>query len=141
VTRPDPTVRAAHRRRRGGYAAGAGVLLTGAVGYVGLVDPHDAGAVYPRCPFKWLTGWDCPFCGGLRMTHDLVHGHLLAAIADNAFLLVLLPLLTGLVVVRRRRGVAPLPAPAAIALAVAALTWTVLRNLPGFPLVPTMVSG
>ena len=66
----------------------AGVLLAGALGYVGLVDPHNANSAYPHCPFKWLTGWNCPFCGGLRMTHDLLHGHLAASITDNVFLLV-----------------------------------------------------
>jgi hypothetical protein len=122
-------------------AVGTGVLLAGALGYVGLVDPHNTNSVYPQCPFKWLTGWDCPFCGGLRMTHDLLHGDLAASINDNVFLLVGIPVLAGWVLLRWRRGQSSLPIPAVLTIAVAAIMWTVLRNLPGFPLVPTILSG
>ena len=115
---------------------GSGVLAVGALTYVGMVDPHQPGSVYPGCPFKMLTGWNCPACGGLRMTHDLLHGDLAAAVADNVFLLVGLPLLALWWLWRNRSG-RPVFTPAAIvAVAVAAVAWTVLRNLPGFPLVP-----
>ena len=60
----------------------------GALGYVGLVDPHKPDSVFPVCPFRLLTGWNCPACGGLRMVHDVLDGDLTAAITDNAFLLV-----------------------------------------------------
>ncbi len=128
-----------HRRLYG--AVGSGVLLAGALGYVGLVDPHNTNSAYPLCPFKMLTGWNCPFCGGLRMTHDLLHGDLAASINDNVFLLVGIPLLLGWVVMRRRGGQSPMPVPAVVTMVVAAIVWTVLRNLPGFPLVPTILSG
>ena len=128
--------------RRGRYvAAGTGVLLAGALGYVGSVDPHNANSAYPHCPFKWLTGWDCPFCGGLRMTHDLLHGHLAASIYDNVFLVVGLPAFAMWLLVRWRQGRRALPIPAVITITVAVIMWTVLRNMPGFPLVPTMLSG
>jgi Protein of unknown function (DUF2752) len=130
----------AHRHRL--YpAAGAGVLLAGALGYVGLVDPHNANSAYPLCPFKWLTGWNCPFCGGLRMTHDLLHGDLAASINDNVFLLVGIPVLAGWLLMRRRHGQPLLSMPAVLSIAVVSMAWTVLRNLPGFPLVPTILSG
>ena len=82
--------------RRGRYRRAAGRAL----GYIGLVDPHNPHSVYPQCPFKWLTGWNCPFCGGLRMTHDLLHGDLVASINDNIFLLVGIPLLAGWMLMR-----------------------------------------
>jgi hypothetical protein len=129
-----------HRHSR--YAAaGSAALLAGALGYVGLVDPHNANSVYPLCPFKWLTGWNCPFCGGLRMTHDLLHGDLAASINDNIFLLVGIPMLAGWVLIRRRYGKSVLPMPALLTITAAAMVWTLLRNLPGFPLVPTVLSG
>lgn len=128
-------------RRRLYGAAGSGVLLAGALGYVGLVDPHNTNSVYPLCPFKWLTGWNCPFCGGLRMAHDLLHGDLAASINDNVFLFVGIPLLAGWVLMRLRHGQPPLPKPAVLTIAAAAMVWMVLRNLPGFPLVPTILSG
>ena len=117
------------------------MLFAGALGYIGLVDPHDTKSVYPQCPFKMITGWNCPFCGGLRMTHDLLHGHLAASINDNIFLLVGIPLLIGWIVLRRRVGRSLLPVSAWVTIVVASFAWTVLRNLPGFPLVPTILSG
>jgi len=120
--------------------AGTGALTVGALAYVGLVDPHRTGALFPGCPFKLLTGWNCPACGGLRMTYDLLHGDLAAAVVDNVFLLVGLPLLALWSVWRIRRGEQAFN-PAAIAvITIAVVGWTVLRNLPGFPLVPTVFS-
>jgi hypothetical protein len=128
----------AHRRS---IAVGTGVLLAGALGYVGSVDPHNASSAYPHCPFKWLTGWNCPFCGGLRMTHDLLHGQLAASINDNIFLLVGLPLLAGWLLVRWQQGRRSVPISAVVMITVATVAWTVLRNWPGFPLLPTMLGG
>jgi uncharacterized membrane protein YqjE len=92
------------------------------------------------CPFKILTGWNCPACGGLRMTHDLLHGDLAAAVVDNVFLLIGLPLLAIWSWWRIRRG-RPALTPVAIAvITIVVIAWTVVRNLPGFPLVPTVFS-
>lgn len=128
-------------RHRLSIAAGTGLALGGALTYVALVDPHRPSSVYPSCPFKMLTGWNCPFCGGLRMTHDLVHGDLVAGIHDNVFLLVGLPLLAAWALLRRARGRA-LPSRAALlTVVIATIAWTVLRNLPDFPLFPTVLGG
>ncbi|KIU16409.1 DUF2752 domain-containing protein [Mycolicibacterium llatzerense] len=115
--------------------AGTGGVTLAALTYVGLADPHRPGFGFPPCPFKALTGWNCPLCGGLRMTHDVLHGDFSAAVVDNVFALVGLPLLVAWLVVcwRRRLSVAP---PLVTAL-VTMVVWTVVRNLPGFPLVPT----
>jgi hypothetical protein len=105
------------------------------------VDPHRAGSLYPPCPFKLLTGWNCPACGGLRMIHDLTHIDLGAAVVDNAFLLVGLPVLAVWALLRRSTG-RPVVNGAVIAvLVVSTITWTVIRNLPGFPLIPTILGG
>jgi hypothetical protein len=128
-------------RRRLLPAVGAGALLVGAVGYVGLVDPHKPDSVFPICPFRLLTGWNCPGCGGLRMLHDVLHGDLAAAISDNVFLLVGIPVLAGWILLRRRSGKPLLSLPAAVLFVIATLAWTVVRNLPGFPLVPTLLTS
>jgi hypothetical protein len=140
---PDSVSRpGVQRHRHGRYvAAGTAALFAGALGYVAAVDPHNANSAYPHCPFKWLTGWDCPFCGGLRMTHDLLHGHLAASIYDNVFLLFGLPALAVFLLVGWRQGRRTVPIPAVITITVAVIAWTVVRNMPGFPLVPTMLSG
>lgn len=139
---PSTPVCSGHRRRGLHYTAiASGALLTGALGYIGLVDPHNPHSVYPLCPFKLLTGWNCPFCGGLRMVHDLLHGDFVAAINDNIFALVGIPLLAGWLVLRYRQGRSLMPAPVSVTIMVLAIAWTVLRNLPGFPLVPTILAG
>ncbi len=127
----------ARTRRYTGLAAGlaGGAALT----YVGLVDPHQPGSVFPPCVFKFVTGWNCPACGGLRMTHDLLHGDLSAAVTDNVFLLVGLPMLALWSLWRVRRGKAVLTPALVAVVGIAAVGWTVIRNLPGFPLVPTMI--
>jgi hypothetical protein len=35
------------------------------------------------CPFRALTGWDCPLCGGTRMGGALLHGDVQAAFGFN----------------------------------------------------------
>ncbi|MGE2834578.1 DUF2752 domain-containing protein [Mycobacterium sp. SMC-4] len=136
---PSPLRRSTTARVLVGVGTGATVL--GALAYVGLGDPHSPDFVFPPCPFKALTGWDCPACGGLRMTHDLLHGDLAAAFVDNAFLLIGLPLLVVWLVTQRSRGKTPSSSTALTVILVTAVTWTVARNLPGFPLVPTVIDG
>lgn len=118
---------------------GTGALAVGALAYVGLADPHRPGSLFPPCPFKLLTGWNCPACGGLRMTHDLLHGDLAAAVVDNVFLLIGLPALALWVLWRLKQGQRAFTLPVIVVMAVAAIAWTVVRNMPGFPLVPTLL--
>ncbi|MBV9089214.1 MAG: DUF2752 domain-containing protein [Mycobacteriaceae bacterium] len=122
--------------RRHIYTGAGAALTVGALTYVGIADPHRHDAVFPPCPFKLLTGWNCPACGGLRMTHDLLHANLGAAVVDNVFLLITIPTLVAWVLYRRRAGRPPVTRTTYIVLAAAALIWTVVRNVPGFPLVP-----
>jgi hypothetical protein len=122
-------------------ALGTGAILAGGLAYIGLGDPHKPNFAFPTCPFNALTGLSCPACGGLRMTHDVLHGDLAAAVVDNVFLLFGLPLLLAWILVRGRSGKPAMNAPAVVVIAIAAITWTVVRNLPGFPLVPTLLDG
>lgn len=128
-------------KARSSATVGAVALLVAGLAYIGLVDPHRPGSPFPLCPFRLLTGWNCPACGGLRMVHDLLHADLAAAVSDNAFLLVGLPVAGLWMWLRRRRGATLLPLPAVATLIVVALAWTVVRNVPGFPLVPTLLPG
>lgn len=121
-------------------ALGSAAAGIAALAYVGVVDPHRPGAIFPLCPFKFATGWNCPACGGLRMTHDVLHGDFSAAAADNAFLLAGLPLLALWVLWRRARGKPAATTAALVIAGIAVLAWTVIRNLPGFPLIPTLRS-
>ena len=122
-------------------ALGTGAVLVGGLTYIGLGDPHNPNFLFPACPFKALTGLNCPGCGGLRMVHDVLHGDLAAAVVDNVFLLVGLPLLLAWILLRRRRGQPWATTSTLVVILVAAFTWSVVRNLPGFPLVPTVLDG
>jgi hypothetical protein len=66
-----------------------GLLLAGCVG-VALVDPSGGPTI---CPFKLVTGWDCPGCGGTRAAHQLFTGHLGAAADLNVLALLGIPLI------------------------------------------------
>jgi len=57
-----------------------------------LFDPAHS-SFYPRCLFHATTGLDCPGCGGLRATHQLLHGHFRDAFALNPLLVCSLPLI------------------------------------------------
>ena len=69
----------------------AGGLLA-ATALVAAVDPHRPGH-YPLCPFRAMTGLDCPLCGSLRATHDLAHGQVVTAASENVLLVLAAPLL------------------------------------------------
>jgi hypothetical protein len=93
------------------------------------------------CTFHAITGLLCPGCGATRATHELLHGRLLSALQYNAFLVTVLPLVAyGTVAdglrLARGRGLkhAPFENPRLlIALAVAALLFGILRNIPAYP--------
>jgi len=46
---------------------------------------------FPRCLLHSMTGLDCPGCGGLRATHQLLHGDIVAAFKLNPLFIALLP--------------------------------------------------
>jgi hypothetical protein len=68
-------------------AAGAVVVLAA----LWAIDPASSHAPFPPCPFRWLTGYLCPGCGGLRATHALLHGEVAAAFALNPLYVAALP--------------------------------------------------
>ncbi len=56
-------------------------------------DPASGESVipFPKCPFKVLTGLDCPGCGSQRAIHSLLHGEIVGAWRQNAFMIVSIP--------------------------------------------------
>lgn len=116
------------------------VLLVGAAVYLlWRFDPREVRLWV--CMFHATTGFYCPGCGATRATHELLHGRLLAALRDNAFWVMVLPLVAYTAVgevlrLTQGRGLryAPLARPRLlITLAVAGLLFGVLRNIPGYP--------
>lgn len=68
-----------------GSFAGFGVAVSGLYALTGVGFP---------CPFRSLTGWDCPLCGGTRLGDALLHGRVGDAFADNPAVFLLLAVLT-----------------------------------------------
>jgi Protein of unknown function (DUF2752) len=68
--------------RAAGYVAAffaGGLALSAAYATTGFGLP---------CPFRVVTGWDCPLCGGTRMGDALLHGDLGAAFGFNPLALI-----------------------------------------------------
>ena len=120
-------------------AAVAGMGLA-ACGYVFAFDPSEPGH-FPPCPTKVLTGLDCPFCGSLRATHELMHGNLVGALDLNAVtVLLVLPAMLVIFALwtyrtwRDEKFEMRFPVWATATAAVLLVAFTVVRNLPGMPL-------
>jgi uncharacterized protein DUF2752 len=115
----------------------AGGLLVGGCVALALVDPSHGPTL---CPFKAVTGLDCPGCGGTRAAHQLFTGHLGAAVDLNVLAVLALPFLlwgvfvslTAMLGGPRWRAVSLSPAWTRVALVVVVAFW-VLRNLPVAP--------
>jgi len=131
IPRPRPTMSSVSRRVRLATLAG----MTAVTGYVAAADPEQGG-LYTRCPSRTLLGIDCPACGGLRGTHDLLNGQVGEALDHNLFL----PALLGVMAVGFALWLLPLAGRQAPALkpsrwllggaVVALVAFTVARNLP-----------
>jgi hypothetical protein len=126
------TLRAERSRRVAGPAATL-VGVAAAWAAVAVLRPTDSGPT--PCPWRTLTGLDCPFCGATRAAASLAHGDVTAALDHNAFFVLLILPLSVLAwrawATRSWRG---LPAPTITNRAVAILmgvtvAWWVLRLL------------
>ncbi|WP_413254481.1 DUF2752 domain-containing protein [Streptomyces europaeiscabiei] len=99
------TVRRGPLRERAALEAWLGALLLAAVALAtALADPAQPGP-FPACPFRAVTGLDCPGCGSLRALHQLTRGHMVAAADCNALLLAFLPVAAGGMAARRHQQV------------------------------------
>ncbi|MBM3165268.1 MAG: DUF2752 domain-containing protein [Bacteroidetes bacterium] len=58
----------------------------------GLVDPETS-HIFPKCPLKTLTNYDCPGCGSQRAVHALLNLEFREAFRQNALLVIALPYL------------------------------------------------
>jgi hypothetical protein len=127
--------------------ARAGLPVVGGLfaGGLGLSVVYATTGVGLPCPFRALTGWQCPLCGGTRMGAALLHGDVAAGYALNPLAFVALMVLAVLAVVwtvevsggpaaRLPRSVAnrlrQVPAMAwALLVLLIAVVYTLLRNL------------
>jgi hypothetical protein len=66
--------------------------LAAGAAYLYIFEPGKSG-FFPGCPFRALTGFTCPGCGGTRGLHCLLHGDVVGAFEFNPLLIVSLPFL------------------------------------------------
>jgi hypothetical protein len=121
------------------YFGGAvlGLIILALVYY--LFDPSKY-SFFPKCPFHWLTGLDCPGCGSQRAVFSLLHGHFYQAMKYNLLLVIALPFLaihlgyrlTGLVKNKDIRWKVVYHPITSKVIFVIVVVFTVIRNLPAY---------
>lgn len=99
---------------------------------IALGNPHTGG--FPTCWILWLTGYQCPTCGGTRAVYDMVHLDFAGAWAMNPVLTIYLPILAVLLVGwwwRAWRGYRALTVPAWVVIVFGAIlvAFGILRNI------------
>ena len=111
-------------------------ILTVAVPLYFYFDPAHA-YLAPKCPFRLLTGLDCPSCGNQRALPALLHGEVWLSFRYNPFMWLCAPYFILLIFASLLRGkrIEPLydlltSNPVIITYAVGYCLWWVIRNLP-----------
>jgi len=104
------------------------------------VNPPAATRWYPRCPFHYLTGLNCPGCGSLRALHALLHGRLTEALCCNPLFVACVPIIFVWEVVRifgalalNRNLELRYPPAVGFTIAVVIILFFVARNVPAYP--------
>lgn len=54
---------------------------------------NPATGLFPKCPFKQVTGLQCPGCGSQRAVHHLLNAEIKQAFALNPLLVIAIPYL------------------------------------------------
>lgn len=101
-------------------------------------DPHEGGS-WGLCPFNYLSGFECPGCGGLRAVNDLTNFDVVGALSSNLLVVLAIPVMVFLWLRRVRAawvgspsGARPLTlsGPMIAVVIVSMVAFVVLRNIP-----------
>ena len=97
---------------------------------------------FPKCPFRLLTGWQCPGCGGTRACYQLLHLHPVAAFKLNPLFVMTLPFLVYAFLSYTRSAIAGQPHRRVFVPANYVWVWVgllvcfwVFRNTPWYPFI------
>lgn len=82
------------RSRQLAIAATVWMGLTAGGVFLFFFNPTGAASqFFPKCPFRLLTGFQCPGCGSTRAFYQLLHLHPIAAFKLNPLMMLTLPFL------------------------------------------------
>lgn len=128
------TIALRHLRRPWWSAAAVGVVTAG----LWVAGPVATGGPV-TCPFRLITGCDCPLCGATRATSALVHGHVARAAGFNLLYVAFLPLALWAWTLDATGRFETSPHPFHVrrfwwALGAVAVVFTIARNLPWTPI-------
>jgi len=71
------------------------ILLIGLAIIYSLFDPANTD-LFPKCPFRQITGYKCPGCGSQRAIHHLLNFDIPGAFRENFLLVISIPyIITG----------------------------------------------
>ncbi|MCE9622979.1 MAG: DUF2752 domain-containing protein [Actinomycetia bacterium] len=135
------TLTSRHRWLRRGLPIACACATAGLAAVVATNDPAATNSRFPPCIFHASTGLWCPGCGLTRGLHQLLNGHVGAALGYNVFipLAVVAALLGWWSWLRTSWDKPPLAIPAWLlrplvwGLPIAIVTYGVLRNIPAAP--------
>lgn len=115
---------------------GVAAIATVGMGVLAWLDPAVRAEVLPGCPFRTVTGLDCPGCGATRALYALIQGDVVTALDHNVLVVAILPVLLWAwagwlaATVGRRARPPTLPARVSASLAAVVTVFWVVRNLP-----------
>ena len=117
-----------------------GAISLAAVTTIGVLDPELRGHLSPGCPFRTVTGLDCPGCGATRAVYALTQGDVGVALDHNVLVVLGLPVFAVAWLLWLLAGAGlrarPLVVPPMVSYGIAGLlvVFWVARNLPWAPL-------
>ena len=105
-------------------------------GWLLLRFPPELYGFYPACPFRAVTGYECPGCGATRALAAMLSGRFREAVSDNLLAVCLAPLILAVILTQvhtvwrhNRWRVMRIPAAAIATLFALTAVFGVARNL------------
>lgn len=95
----------------------------------------ESSALFPKCIFLQLTGFQCPGCGSQRVIHSLLNLDLRKAFEANAFLVLSIPYIIALLVSIPLKSRFPKfynvlnSVPSIITIGILVIAWWIARNI------------
>lgn len=80
------------RTRQVAITLGSWMILAAGAAILFFFNPSlPSNQFFPKCPFYWVTGLQCPGCGATRALYHLLHLHPITAFKFNPLFVLTLP--------------------------------------------------